>query len=75
MSTPSRYNRPDFLKAAAPAAIAVTTLSQSQFSPSDVDLVQAFPLLERQHITRDAPLRQIERGDMTRQISLLFLNL
>jgi hypothetical protein len=52
MSTPSRYNRRDFLKAAAPAG---------------ADLVQACPILYRQHITRDAPLRQIERGDMTRQ--------
>jgi hypothetical protein len=50
-------------------------VSQSQFSPSDVDLVQARPVLYRQHTTRDAPLRQIERGDMTPQISLLFLNL
>jgi hypothetical protein len=34
--------------------------------------VQAFRILGRQNIPGDAALRHIERGDMTRQVSLLF---
>jgi hypothetical protein len=55
--------------------VAAAALAVTHFWPSEDILVQAFPVLDRQDNAGDVPLRQIERGDMTHLISLLFLNL
>jgi hypothetical protein len=48
---------------------------EAQFCASKGRFVQAFPALDRQHNAGDARLRRIERGDMTRQNRLPFLDL
>jgi hypothetical protein len=40
----------------------ISPSSKSHFSSSEVNLVQAFSVLDREDIAGDAPLRQIERG-------------
>ena len=47
----------------------------SQFCPSEENLVQAFPPPDRQDGSGDALLRPIEREEVTRQIRLLFFDL
>ena len=60
-----------------PAGIALrfAAARDSQFCPSEENLVQAFPPPDRQHDSGDALPRLIEREEVTRQVHLLFFDL
>jgi hypothetical protein len=50
-------------------------VSPSQFHPSEGNLVQAFPVLDREDGSGDVALRQMKRPDMTGQINFVLLDL